>query len=258
MRAEFERWGQAVTGLLAEVWSISRDLFKIMIPILLLVKALELAGFTTYLASLIAPLMAPLGLPAEMGIVWAGTLISNIYTGMVLFVTEPAAAALTGQQVTVLGILMLVAHSLPVELRVAQKIGVSLPLGLVLRLLAAYAAAWLYFQLASRIEPAALPAKTLWEPAIEQQSLLQWFVAQGELLVQIVLIIAALVVLLRLIRVLKLDRVIHFFLRPVLPWLGITPRAVNITLVGMTLGLTYGGGLLIQESRSGNLGTQEL
>ena len=258
MRAEFERWGQAVTGLLAEVWSISRDLFKIMIPILLLVKALELAGFTTYLASLIAPLMAPLGLPAEMGIVWAGTLISNIYTGMVLFVTEPAAAALTGQQVTVLGILMLVAHSLPVELRVAQKIGVSLPLGLVLRLLAAYAAAWLYFQLASRIEPAALPAKTLWEPAIEQQSLLQWVVAQGELLVQIVLIIAALVVLLRLIRVLKLDRVIHFFLRPVLPWLGLTPRAVNITLVGMTLGLTYGGGLLIQESRSGNLGTQEL
>ena len=224
----------------------------------MLVKAVELMGGTTYLAAVISPLMAPLGLPPEMGIVWAGTLLSNIYTGMVLFVSDPVSAQLSVLQVTLLGILMLVAHALPVELSVARKIGVSFLFSLLLRLLAAWLAAWLYFRLTRLFDYGREPADLLWEPAVKQGGLADWAWSQIVMMAQIVLIIALLVIVLRLVRRFRLDRVIHFVLRPVLPLLGLTDKAVNVVLVGMTLGLSYGGGMLIQESRQGVLCAREM
>lgn len=253
---------KAIPGLardiVTETKSISLDLFRIMIPVLIVVKALELLGVTRYLAELIKPIMTLLGLPPELGIVWAGTLLSNIYTGLVLFVSEPVVSSLTVTQVTVLGILMLVAHSLPVELRVAQKIGVRLPLALAFRVLAAIAAAWLYYRMMVWWGYGNGPADILWQPDIMQQNLAEWGLSQLKLLLQIVLIIGALVIMLRVVRVLRLDRLIHLLLRPLLPMLGMTTGAVNVALVGMTLGLTYGGGILIRESREGSLGGREI
>ena len=244
--------------VISETFTICFDLFKIMIPILLLVKILELFGMTSYLATIIAPIMSTLGLSPEMGIVWAGTLLSNIYTGMVLFVSEPVAYQLSVQQVTSLGLLMLIAHSFPVELRVAQKIGMPLVSGFMIRLLTAYGAAWLYSHVTQFFSVDTERAHIIWDPLIEHQSISAWLLSQARLLLQIVVIVAALVLMLRFIRVLKLDRLIHFILRPILPALGLTGKAVNVVLVGVTLGLSYGGGLLIQESRQGRLGAREL
>lgn len=251
-----------VTGLIGDIGSeivtISLGLFKIMVPVLLLVKLIEILGGTTYLAMLISPMMSSLGLPPEMGIVWAGTMLSNIYTGMVLFVSEPAAAQLSVAQVTLLGILMLVAHSMPIELSVARKIGVPLVFSLVFRLVAAWSAAWLYYKGLNLAGYESAPVDILWKPEIVQNGLIGWALTQLRLMLQIVLIIAVLVVALRLIRFLKLDRLIHLVLRPVLPLLGLTEKAINVVLVGMTLGLAYGGGMLIQESRRGNMDAREL
>lgn len=247
-----------IRSIVSETLTISFGLFKIMVPILLLVKGLEMLGATAYLAVIIAPLMSTLGLPPEMGIVWAGTLLSNIYTGMVLFVSEPGVSQLSVQQVTLLGLLMLIAHSMPIELRVAQKIGVSIGLSFVLRIVTAYAAAWVYFQWLKFFSPEPKPANTLWNPVIEHQTLFAWLLSQAGVLMQIVVIIAVLVIFLRVIRVLKLDRLIHLVLRPILPLLGLTEKATNVILVGMTLGLSYGGGMLIQESRLGLMSAREL
>ena len=247
-----------VREILTEIKTISFDLFKLMIPILVLVKVLELLGATSYLANLLSPMMSFVGLPAEMGIVWAGTMLSNIYTGMVLFISEPVSATLTTVQVTLLGILMLFAHSLPVELRVAQKIGLPIWMGLLFRLLIAYIAAWVFYKISYFVGVEDTPAALLWNPHIQPQTLLQWGLSQCKLFLQIILIIAALVMLLRVIRALRIDHLIHAVVRPVLPMLGLTEKAVNIALVGITLGLTYGGGMLIQESRHGKLGAREL
>jgi len=254
----FNQIAVCLKQVLLETFTISRDLFKLMIPILLIVKLINLMGGTDLLAQLVAPIMSSLGLPPEMGIVWAGAMLSNIYTGMVLFISEPMSAGLTGSQVTIIGILMLFAHSLPVELRVSQRIGVSLWLSFLLRTVVAYLGAWIYFQLSQLPFLSVTRPRIRWQPVIEQQDLTGWLMSNLMLLGQIVLIIGVLVVLLRAIRLLRLDRLIHMLLAPVLPLLGLTNKAVNIVLVGITLGLTYGGGLLIQESKQGLLDVREL
>lgn len=248
-------WLKEVT---LETIMISRDLFKLMIPILLIVKLIEMVGGTDLLAQLIEPVMASLGLPPEMGIVWAAAMLSNIYTGMVLFISEPLSASLTGSQVTVMGMLMLFAHSLPVELRVAQRIGLPVYLSFSLRTGVAYLGAWIYFQLSQLSFFSFSRPRIRWQPVIEQQDLAGWLISNVILLSQIVLIIGVLVVLLRAIRLFRLDRLIHALLAPILPLLGLTNKAVNIVLVGITLGLTYGGGLLVQESKRGLLDVREL
>jgi len=245
-------------SVLRETVGISFDLFKLMIPILLLVKLAEDFGATNILAGWIEPLMSSIGLPPEMGIVWAGAMLSNIYTGMVLFISEPTSAMLSAAQVTSLGLLLLFAHSMPVELRVAQKIAVPLRISLPFRLVAAYLSAWVYFQLGQIFGFGDQQANIIWQAEARPSGWGSWLLANLQLFVQIVLIIALLVVLLRVIRILRLDRLIHFVLRPVLPLIGLSDKAINVALVGITLGLTYGGGMLIQESRQGVLAAREL
>ena len=49
-------------------------------------------------------------------------MLTNLYTGILVLVTLPDLS-LTTAQVTVLGCMMLVAHGLPIEARIAQKAG---------------------------------------------------------------------------------------------------------------------------------------
>ena len=47
-------------------------------------------------------------------------------------------------------------------------------------------------------------------------------------------------------------------LEPVLALLGMSRAAAPITIIGMTLGLSYGGGLIIQEAQSGCLSKKDI
>ncbi len=71
--------------MLREIYQVSSTLFRIMVPVLLLVKLLEEMGAIYYLSLLLEPLMALVGLPESMGLVWATTLFTNIYGGMIMF-----------------------------------------------------------------------------------------------------------------------------------------------------------------------------
>jgi len=110
---------------------ISLDLFKIMIPVVIAVKILQEFNLVGYLAAPLAPIMKLVGLPGEMGLVWATALINNIYSGLIVFLSLAQDQPLTAAQATVLGTMILVAHSMPVELRVVQSSGPKLGFQLV-------------------------------------------------------------------------------------------------------------------------------
>jgi hypothetical protein len=93
-----------------EALKTSYDLFKIIIPISILTKLLTDAGVTHYLGLALSPVMEVVGLPGSMGLVWATTLVTNIYGGIVVFASLAPEANLTIAQVTVLTTMMLIAH----------------------------------------------------------------------------------------------------------------------------------------------------
>src|SRR5690606_29920735 len=101
----------AVTKSLAvDIAQVYLTLLKVMVPALIVVKLLDVLGATAWLAVLLSPLMQLVGLPDAMGLVWAATMLTNIYTGMAVFFQLAADASMTTAQVSVLGALMLGAH----------------------------------------------------------------------------------------------------------------------------------------------------
>ncbi len=239
--------------LLLEIYQVTSTLFKIMIPALLLVKLLEEIGGVVVIATLLGPVMELVGLPESMALVWATTLLANIYTGMVVFFNQAQLDQLTVAQVTVLGTMMLVAHTLPIEVRIAQKAGVRVWVTLLIRLASAVLLGFMLHHLYAWGDWLQQPSELIWQPDQVDSGLVSWGVSQIKSLGMILLIISLLLATLKLLRLLGVERLLQWLLRPLLRLLGIGRAATTITIVGFTLGLAFGGGLLIREARAGHV-----
>lgn len=248
----------AAIDWISEVWLIYWALVKIMVPVLLIVRVIELFGWIEILGEFIEPLMGMVGLPGETGLVWMANMFGNIYAGMAVFYQLGLAGQLTIAQVSVLGTLMLLAHSLPIEVMVARATGVSVWFTLLLRIGSALVLGsilnivYTYFSMLQE------PVPLLWQPKITSSTWIDWFATQGQTLVAALLIIAGLTLLIRVLRFIGVEKLIHALLSPVLRALGIGVKATNIMIVGLTLGLTFGGGLLIKEARSGKVDAKDI
>ncbi|MEZ5626873.1 MAG: hypothetical protein R3E34_05005 [Rhodocyclaceae bacterium] len=242
-----------ISAFAREVLFVYWALLKVMVPALLVVKALDMLGGNAVLAGWLSPVMTLVGLPDSLGLVWAATLLSNIYAGLVVFFALAADTPVTVAQATVLGTMMLVAHSLPVEGAVAKAAGVSWRATLLIRLVGAVvlgALLNLVYQGTGGLDrPLALP----WQAPAVAPTLAGWALGQLQTLAWILVIIATLMAILRLLRYLGIERLIHAVLVPALRLIGIRGEAANITVIGVTLGLTFGAGLLLKEVRSGTL-----
>ena len=232
-------------------------LLKIMIPALVIVKVLQELGALQVIGSVLAPVMSLTGLPAELGIVWATTLLTNLFSGIVVFVSMAGDLSLSIEQVTVLGTLMLIGHSIPIEGAVARRAGVPWWVTIALRVGGALVLGSLLHAFYTHFNLLQEPATIVWSIPETDDSLTSWTLAQIKTLVMIYFVILSLIVLLKALQVLGLERIIHIGLVPVLRVLGIGRSAANVTVVGVALGLSYGAGLLIRDLDEGMMSRRD-
>jgi len=246
--------------LLTNAFSASLELFKIMVPIIVGIRILQEFDLIKYLAMPLEPVMGVLGLPAEMGLVWASAMINNIYTGIIVLVSLIGDNPLTAAQATILGVLMLVAHGLPVECAIARKSGARFRFQLFSRVLGAFILGWLlhiaYSATGTLQGPAAMVFKA--EQLGGATTWSTWALDQGKNLVSIFFIILCLMSIMRVLKALRIIDLLDRILRPVLNLIGIGPKASAITVIGLTMGVSYGGGLIINEAKSGNVGKEDV
>lgn len=242
---------------LRDVLRVYAALLKVLVPALIVVKILDELGATVWLGHLLSPLMQLLGLPPELGIAWAATLLTNIFTGLVVFFEIAGDMSLSVAQITVFSGLLLIGHSIPVEGAVARRAGVPWWATIVLRVGGALLFAVLLATCYRLMGDDPRPVELVWRPEPAASGLWGWLVSQLESLVVIFLIILALMMLLAVLRWLGVERVIHMALTPLLRMLGIGRAAANVTVIGATLGLTYGAGLLIRDVDSGGMGKRD-
>ena len=237
---------------------LSLTLFKIMVPIIIAIKILEELGFIIFLSNALEPVMELVGLPGAMGLVWATTLMTSLYGGIVVFAALIIDTPMTLAQVTVVSCMMLMAHSLPIELRVAQKVGVRIGFTFFLRVSMAIIFAMLMNFFYTEANWLQQPVELLWTPEVSNPTILEWLIEQLINLLMIFIVVVALVFVLDILKRLKIIDVITFLIRPALKTLGIGREAETITLVGLTLGLSYGGALMIKEVEKGHVTPKEV
>ncbi len=248
-----------LSELIKSIFSVSFNLFKLMIPIIIAVKIVEELGGIKYIALVLEPLMHLVGLPVSMGLVWASTMLTNIYGGMIIFISMASQESLTVAQVTVLGGMMLIAHALPIELRIIQKAGVRFLYVFLLRVLGALFLGFVLHQFYSMGDYLNQPNQAIWNPVLNpDKSLLAWGLNQLKTFSQVFLIIAILMTLLKLLKVSGIENLIASALQPLLRLIGLSKSTTSITIIGVLLGIIYGGGLLINEAKSGKVNKTEI
>lgn len=245
-------------SLARETWLTSWELIRITIPVTIATKILEELGLIGYLSMILEPVMAVIGLPGPLGLVWATAMLTNIYGGIAVFAALAPALDLSGAQITVLCSAILIAHSLPIELSVSRRAGASLmPIALI-RLIGAVVYAYLLNRVCLAFALWQGPAVLFFKATARSGDFVRWTLEQVQNLGMIVFIIFCIVVCMRIFRVLGILDLLERILAPVLPIFGMGRQAAPLTVVGMIMGIGYGGALIIRETSTGKLDKEEV
>ena len=253
------RLAKSGTALLSETWELYWTLIKVMVPVMIAVKLATDFGAVEVIAKAFAPIMTLVGLPGEMGIVWVTALLINIYAGAAALVTLLPNSPLTVADATVLGTMMLVAHAIPVEQRIAQLAGPSFWFTSVLRIASAIVLGFVLHHIYTALEALQEPVQIAWLPAgNENTGWITWTMDSVQTLATIFLILLVLIIVLKVLERTGITSLIGRMLAPFLRLIGIGETAVPLTLSGLLLGLSYGGALVIKEARSGRMSRRDV
>ena len=234
-------------------------LMKIMVPAIIVIKVLEELGIVKWLAGGLDPLMDIVGLPGEMGLVWATCIFANIYSALIIFFTQTDYSSFSVMQMSVLASMMLIVHALPIEGVITQKAGLKWIHTIILRIGGAFLFGFLTNYLCSSLGLLQQPVTFEYIPLNNSgQNLWEWALEQLYGLALLYFVLLGLIILLKVMNKVGINRMLEYLMAPVLGRLGISNKATYMTLIGMTLGLAYGGGLLIYESKKDTLSKKDI
>ena len=244
--------------LVSDIIIVSWNLFKIMIPTLIIVKMCQEVGADIWLAELMRPIMGVMSLPAELAIILTTTMLTNPYAGIIVAASIPEMANLNVGQMSVLALFMLFTHSLPVEVLISRRAGVRARITLAVRIGGSILACMILAQLFKITGWYSEPA-TIHIPQISiDTSWLGWLRGQLLSLMMIQVIIIVLLFFLEILRLIGVEKLMRMLLAPFLRSMKIGERASTIAIVGVTLGLGFGGGLLIKDVETGEIPKEDV
>ena len=242
-------WQATIAESLRAFWAV----VKITVPMLLLMRALQWWQVDLLIAQALEPSMQLLGLPGYAGIIWAAAIIGNLYTGLAVglyyFQQQPLSIA----EMSTLCLMMLIAHNLIVESVVAAKVGAQLMFVVLWRLFNAYLIGWLSYQLLQWTNTLQQPAEAILKLSVADDSWTAWLISQINNLAIILFAITLLVSLINLLRIMGIEQRLHRCMRPFLKAFYLSNSTANITIIGITLGISYGAGLLINDIENGQV-----
>ena len=244
--------------LLQEVKDVIVPLYKILIPFVFIIKLLEIIGIVDFIAKAFAPLMGLIGLPAELGIIWVTALVVNIYAALILFINILPFLDVSVAQITVLTVAILFCHNLLIESAISKSAGVSFLFTSFYRFISAFFVCLILNLIYSKFNYLNEPFVTSFTVELPDEGLFAWIKDQTLYLFYIFLIVVVLVTILEILKVIGIESILKKILIPPLRFFGISDSAMNIIVVGMTIGLQFGGGILIKDVRSGKIDKQSV
>ncbi len=233
-----------------ETLDIYWDLVRVIVPVAFLTKFLQDLGFIQAISPVFEPVMAWVGLPPDLAFAWLTGLLVGIWGGVIGVFALTSVSSLTTADMTVFSALILVAHAIPIEQQIIQKAGPGFLITSVLRVLGAFVFAVLLHQIFAITGLLDSPLQPSWKPMGEAGDWATFVLDTGETLLIMLVILFLLITLMELLKVVGLLAWLNNCLAPFFRLAGINATTVPFASVGLFLGISYGGGLLIRESRN--------
>jgi hypothetical protein len=246
----------SLTSGLAKGWDGFIWMLKILLPISFLTSLIAWFGWINKLDVILEPAMQLIGLP-PMAVL---PLIAGLLTGPYGAIAAMASLPLTAEQMTLIAIFLLIAHSLIQEGVIQSQSGLSFLKATLFRLVAAIVTvmvvSWFMASEGNAGAPANAPFMIQQEPLARM--LKTWAIDTMILSGKILIIIVALMIMLEIMKNFNLIDRIVYVMAPVLKILGLGKQTGFVWLTAATFGLTYGAAVIVQEAKEGYLSTDEL
>ena len=216
---------------------------------------LKYFGVLEWLSVYLEPLFKHLGLPGAASLAWVSGYFVNCYSAIAAGVTM----GLDVREMTILAVMALCAHNMPVEVTIQKKTGTSAVLVIVLRTAVSILMGFLLnlvlpdWGSAAQTEAATVAsADPFWTQFVA------WLVGMLKLALKMTCIIFALTILQQILKDSGAIKPISRFLAPLMKVFGIPVKCAFFWLVANVIGLAYGGAAMMQEAQSGRLSRRDI
>ncbi|SDC59132.1 Nucleoside recognition [Pelagirhabdus alkalitolerans] len=226
-------------------FGVTFSLAKVIFPVTVIVSVLQFTPFLDWIVTLIAPFMEWFGLPGEAAVPLVVGNSLNLYAGIGAIVSFE----FTVKEVFALAVMLSFSHNLFVESTVATRVGVRFSVVIGIRLALAFLSAWLIHLLYPGGEELAQfgsfqtdtqEVSGVFEVLVE--SLIRALSSIG----QLALIVIPLMIIMQLFREWGWLDMLSEYLAPFTKLIGIKPNASMTLVAGLTIGLAFGAGVMVQ------------
>ena len=253
-----EKSKKILVNIFQETTKIFWILFKVILPVVIVIRALELIGAIPFLAKFLEPLTSFIGIDGSLGLVWMAAILVNIYAGLAAFASLQAIFEYSVAETTILGLIILIAHSLPIEVAIAKKSRISWIFNLSFRFINAIIAGKILNLIFTKYELFNEPNQSVLQVPNELVSNFEWATLQIQNFFIIFLIIFFIISTINILKVSGVWSLIIDIMKIPLSYLGMSEKVANIILIGLTLGISFGGGFLIEESKKNNISKKDI
>jgi len=236
-------------------WSGFVWMLQIIIPISFLTSLLSYSGWMNRIDFFLQPVMSLFNLPSMAAFPILVGMLAGIYGGIASMVMLP----LTGDQMTLVAVFILISHNLVQEGIIQAKSGIH-PLKATLSRLTASVIAVMIVARFLRPDTPAVISEGLSRAAAQPFMIMlkNWSIASFYLCIKIFVIIMALMILLE---IMKSFNMIHHIVRaisPVLKAMGLNQKVGILWITAAVFGIAYGAVVIVEEAKEGKFDRQEL
>jgi hypothetical protein len=227
-------------------------LLKLTIPISFVVFLLDFFGALSVIADWVAPVFKLIGLSGQASIVLITSFFTNIYSVIAVITT----LGIGHREGTILAVMCLISHALIVETAIQKKTG-SMPWRMVvIRLLASFLAA-LLLNFILPAEAVNVSEKTVRAVVDFKLALSGWLSDMLVTTLKIIILVNLLLILQKILNEFGLIKWILWPFKPLLKVMGLPSSTGFLWIVANTLGLGYGGAIMINEAEEGRLSKED-
>ena len=246
------RLAYCVSSAIPQGMKTASWLLKLTIPVSFAVFLLDFFGVLNMIGGWLSPLFQLLGLSGKASVVLITSIFTNIYSAIAVMTT----IGFGYREGTILAVMCLISHALIVETAIQKKTG-SKPWRMVLtRLSASFIAAGL-LNMFLPADACAGAGNVLPQVKEFMPALTEWVLSMAITTLKIVVLVNLLLILQKLLNEFGL---IEWILKPFTPLLKVMGLPVNtgfLWMVAYTLGLSYGGAIMISQAEEGKLSGEE-
>lgn len=249
-----ERVRQGLYLGLRKGWDAFLWMAKILLPISLAVALLKWSGWLYKVDFILNPVMNLINLPSEAAFPILSGLFINIYAAIAILTVVPFST----EQMTLIAVFTLVAHSVIVETIIQHKSGINGFKIVIIRILTAIITVLLISLFFGDTSQSVTGTTEIVKQETIVQALKVWGIDTGWLLLKVLCIIMGIMVTLECLRWLEWDRYLYRFFKPFMKVLGLSERTVILWVTAVLFGLMYGSAVILEKSKEGGLTRSEL